>query len=85
MVKHKRINVSMRALIQRINRKIRADDLQLKTARNHQMELDVGGRFYVVNTRINGVMQWSKGLDLEEYARELGVLRPYETLTPSLC
>ena len=79
-MKAMKVPVSERAVIQRINRKIRADDLQLKVARGQQMKLDVHGHYYVLNTRINGVCAWSKGLDLAAYAREVGALAPYETV-----
>jgi hypothetical protein len=74
------VPVSERAVIQRINRKIAADDLQLKVARGARMQLDMRGHYYVLNTRINGICYWSKGLDLEAYAREVGALAPYETV-----
>jgi hypothetical protein len=70
--------VSERDVIARINRKIQADDLQLKIARSRQMQIDIGGRYCVLQTRINGICHWSKRLDLEAYAREVGALAPYE-------
>jgi hypothetical protein len=69
--------VSQRALIQRINRALAPDDMVLKTSRNERMRLDVGD-WYVVNTRINGIVQPYKHRDLEDIGRELGVLKDWE-------
>ena len=80
------VPVSERALIQRINRKLNADrptprqsgtiDV-LKRARGARAELDLG-RHYVIDLRSNCVLH--KDVDLEEFGRELGVLRPYEAV-----
>jgi hypothetical protein len=69
--------VAMRALIARINRKLGPQDMQLKTARGWRVRSDVGN-FYVVNTRINGIVYRYKDCDPVEVARDLGVLKPYE-------
>jgi hypothetical protein len=72
-----KIPVSERAIIQRINRVLRRQDMELRTARGAQLQLDVG-RWYVVNTRVNGVMYPYKHADLADIARETGVLRDWE-------
>jgi len=70
-----KVPVSERALIQRINRKLRAEDETLKTARGERAEQEFG-RFYIVNFNRNFVV--AKGCDPEELGRELGVLSEYE-------
>ncbi len=42
-----------------------------------QMFLDVGD-YYLVNERLNVV--WQKDVDLEDYAREIGCLQPWEAV-----
>jgi hypothetical protein len=74
-----KVPITMRALIQRINRKVAPDDLVLKAARGVQTQLDVG-QFYVLNTRVNGICYWGKDISPEAYRRELGVLKPWETV-----
>ena len=69
-----KVPVTMWALIARINRRLAANEIQLKTARNMRMRLDVG-TYYVVNTRINGMVQPYKDCDSEQFGRELGVLK----------
>jgi hypothetical protein len=64
----------MRALIQRINRKLRDEDEVLKIPRGrarHQL-----GDFFLLNWRLNIVVH--DHVDPEPLARELGVLRPWE-------
>jgi hypothetical protein len=78
MAKVKGVPVTMRAVIQRINRKLLADDEVLRKARGERARQEVG-EFYVINFSMNSVM--SKYVDPEEMARELGVLQPWETVT----
>jgi hypothetical protein len=70
--------VSERALIQRINRKLWDDDEMVKTTRGGRAEMDLG-RHYVVNWRINGVIH--KDIDLEDWGRDLGVLKNWEKVS----
>jgi hypothetical protein len=77
MAAEKRVPVSERALIQRLNRKMWHDDLMIRTTRGGRAEIDLG-RHYVLNWRINGIA--GKDIDLEDYGREFGVLQPYEYL-----
>ena len=72
--------VSTRALIARINRKLAHDDMMLKVARGVQMQQAVGD-YYVVNTRINGVVQAYKDCDPEQLGRKLGVLKDWEKVS----
>jgi hypothetical protein len=67
--------VSMRALIQRVNRKLAADDEVLKAARGARAVQDLGYH-YIVDSKHNLVLH--KDVDVEHLGRELGVLRAYE-------
>jgi len=69
--------VSERAVIARINRALAPQDMHLKTSRGWRMKLDVG-HYYVVNTRINGIVQPYKHMDLQSIARDVGVLEDWE-------
>jgi hypothetical protein len=64
-------------LVQRINRKLAADDEVLKAARGARLQQEVG-QFFIVNVRINGVT--GKDVDPEVLGRELGVLKPWEAV-----
>jgi len=70
-----RVPVTMRALIQRINRILAKDTEKLKIPRSNRARQELG-EFYVLDLRINGVLQ--KHVDPEELGRELGVLQDYE-------
>ena len=72
-----KVAISERALTQRINRKLASDMKRLCKARGN-VSRDVGD-YYVINYRINAVMQ--KDVDVEKLARELGVLKAWETVT----
>jgi hypothetical protein len=80
MTKAMRVPLIARATIQRINRVLAGDDMVLRTARGMQEEIACG-HYYVVNTRINGVVYEYKDVDLEALARKLGVLKPYECVS----
>jgi hypothetical protein len=79
MAKSTKAPVTERAIIQRINRALAPRDMVLKTARSTRMRLDVG-YWYVVNTRINGIVQPYKHMHLEDIARDVGVLKDWETV-----
>lgn len=68
--------VSERALIARINRKLKIDGQTLKKLRGDRWLNDLG-RYYIVEN--NHVVQGD--INLEEFGRELEVLRPWEKLT----
>jgi hypothetical protein len=73
-----KVPVSERALYQRIDRKLRADRQQmLKTSRSERMEQDMG-RYYVIDMYRN-VTVWHH-VNLVSFARELGVIQPWEEL-----
>jgi hypothetical protein len=72
---HDTVPVSERALTQRLQRKLSAQGLFLKASRGkYSSEL---GRWYVINER-NTVE--AKDIDLEQWAREEGALKPWEKL-----
>ena len=88
--KVQKVPVSVRALVQRVNRKLAEMDERLCSSRP---VFDVAGgdterlrpiydsnlgRFYVVGTRVNGIMRTD--VDLEVLASELGCLAAYEAL-----
>jgi hypothetical protein len=77
MKKTEGVPVTMRALIQRINRKIAMDGEVLKTARGQAARAELGD-YYIINVHHNFVS--AKDVDLEARGRELGVLRPYECI-----
>ena len=75
MTKAKKIGVTMRSVIQRLNRKLAADDEVLKVARGERMRQELGD-YYVLNVRMNGVMHHD--VDPEAMAREMGALKVWE-------
>ena len=79
MAKQMKVAVSMRAVIQRLNRKLHADDEMVRASRGARALQELG-EFYVVDTRINGVR--CSNVDPEDMARELGVLKAWEAVTP---
>jgi hypothetical protein len=69
------VPVSTRAVIARINRKISDTELAFKTTRGTKWLSDLGS-YYVVNLRTNAIDQ--PHCTPEKYARDIGVLKPYE-------
>jgi hypothetical protein len=69
--------VSNRALYARIDRALRRDGEQLRTARSEAMESQAG-RYYIVDTERNFISHMD--VELEELGRELGVLEAWEEL-----
>ena len=72
------VPVTMRALIQRINRKLRQDDQRLRTARGWFSDLD---HYYILDFKHNSVVKGH--VDPEALGREFGVLKDYELLVGS--
>ncbi len=78
MVKKSLVPVSERALLARVNRQLIKQGQQLlRCPPNNVNAMRELGRFYVVN--VNGGVE-CQHQDIEELAKELGVLRPYEKL-----
>lgn len=75
MSNNNRLVVSERAVIQRINRKLRPDLQMLRKARGVRAVYDVG-QFCVVDLRRNLVLHTH--VDVEDLAHELEVLKPWE-------
>ncbi len=71
-----RVPITPKALIQRINRKLRADGEVLKRARGH-VAITLGEYFVVDVTR---KFVAHHHVDLAELGRELGVLAEWESL-----
>lgn len=69
--------VTLRAVIQRINRTLKKDGGQIKAARSERARQSLGD-FYVVDTQLNAIT--AHDVDPEELARELGLLMEYEEL-----
>jgi hypothetical protein len=71
--------VSMRALIQRINRKLRHNGEVLKVARGSRAEAEADvGRYFIVNIKRNLLV--NDHCDPEAVARKIGVMAEYERL-----
>lgn len=75
MKKLRTVPVSSRALVQRVNRKIRNDGRTLKIARSPDAISSVG-KYFVIGDK--GVTD--QGIDLEAFARKLGVLAEWENV-----
>ena len=71
--------VSMRALIQRINRKLRHNGEVLKVARGSRAEAEADvGRYFIVNIERNLLV--NDHCDPEAIGREIGVMAEHERL-----
>lgn len=77
-----KVPVTERALIQRINRKLREKGEILKTARGVAAKAEVG-RFYVIHADRNILMYHHVGL--EAWGKKLGVLQPWEDVEDPGC
>ena len=76
MNKRKAGPVTMRALIQRINRKLEQNDQRLRVARGSDL-----GRYYILDFKHNSVVK--RHVDPEALGRDFGVLKDYELLVGS--
>ena len=76
MNKRKAGPVTMRALIQRINRKLEQNDQRLRAARSSDL-----GRYYILDFKHNSVVK--RHIDPEALGRDFGVLKDYELLVGS--
>jgi len=72
-----KLKVTSRALIQRINRKLKPDNEKLCMARTVQTQMDVG-KYYVIGGQHRGVTRVR--VDLEALGRELGALADHEEM-----
>lgn len=71
--------ISAGTVIKRINRRLarNGEDVRVRAVRGYWARLDLGD-FYEHNARFN--VPGETHIDLEDYARELGVVRPEEVL-----
>jgi hypothetical protein len=72
------VPVTERALVQRINRKLKADGELLKKCREDSPSYHNLGDWFLIDVTINGVI--GTDIDIVEKGRELGVLKPWERL-----
>lgn len=78
MAQRRRVPVSRRALVQRINRKLRPQGETLKATRpGTRAEQDMGG-FYVIDDSTRSLAV--SNIDLEAFGREIDALAPHEEL-----
>ncbi len=76
-VRGKGVPVTLRALLQRINRRLLDDGETVRAARGDQARKDLGD-YYRLDFKRNAVVE--KDVDVEQLGRKLGVLQPYEHL-----
>jgi hypothetical protein len=69
------VPVSLRALVQRINRKLADNGQCMKAARGEKARQEVGD-YYTVDVRLNVLVE--KDVDPETLGRDLGVLKVWE-------
>ena len=77
MAKRQKVPVTMRALIQRINRALKQDNEILKTARGERLRQGVGD-YYVLDLSGNFIL--NKDVDPVAMARDMEVLQPWEVV-----
>jgi hypothetical protein len=71
------MKVTKGTVIQRLNRRLRRDDMRVRTTRGWRAHHDLG-RHYIVNPQRNWIV--ATNIDLEAYGREYGVLDQDEQL-----
>jgi hypothetical protein len=74
---HRKVPITMRALIARINRKLKPEMETLKAARGRRDRADLGD-FYIINFERNWLV--AARVDPEAYGRELDALLGYEVV-----
>jgi hypothetical protein len=74
-----RIPVRQRTLYVRLGRHLEGEGLRIHAARGPLAESAIG-KYYVVHMATGTIVR--SNVDLEEYGRELGVLKPYEYVVP---
>ena len=73
------VHIPEGALLRRINRRLYRDDFQVvKRCREASRAFSALGRFYILDYDLNFVI--ATDIDLDTLAREVGVLRPGESL-----
>jgi len=77
--------VTERALLARINRKLKTEGRVLKVKRGNWRN-DISGPYYLVDVKNNSVIAGASAhnrIDLEKFARKLGTLEEYEEIVES--
>ena len=77
MAKKTAVPISRRALIGRMNRALAARDEQLIISRG-ALAKDAVGLYWIRDNKRNCVVK--RDIDLEDYARKMGILQDYEVL-----
>jgi len=72
-----RVPVGRVALVARINRRLAENNEQLRASKSAAAKQEMGD-YYIVNTQVNGIT--NSNLDLEDLAREMKCLQPWEML-----
>jgi hypothetical protein len=75
----RKVPMSERALLARINRRLVKDGQKMKLCPPDSRWYNDLGRYYVIDVSINGIT--AKDCDLEGWGRDLGCLKPYEELS----
>jgi hypothetical protein len=73
-----KVSVSARAVLARVNRKLAAEGSVLRRCRQSSRSYSKLGDYYMVNLNSNDIFKME--CELEEEARELGVLGEWEVL-----
>ena len=71
------VNVSERAVMQRINRRLTREDKRIHRARRWPEHLKLG-KHYIIDELKNVVCD--SHVFIEQYAREIGAMQPWECL-----
>lgn len=73
----RRVKVDFRAVLARLNRRLARDGRRLCRPRSERVRLDLGD-VYLLDLNGNAVME--RDVNVEQLARDLGVLRPFERI-----
>lgn len=74
-----KVLVTERAALQRVNRALAREGARMKVCRENSRWFNEVGRYYVVS-QFNAIEQHAS---LEGWARDLGVLKPFEEISAS--
>ena len=73
-----KVQVTTRALVQRIDRLLAKDGQMLKKTRKKSRWFSETGEYFIINFNQNAIV--AKHVDLEKLGRELGALKDYEEI-----
>jgi DNA primase catalytic subunit len=74
------LRITKRALLQRINRKLRDDDKTVRSSRGAHVEIDIERGFYLLDLKRKLIVEY---VDLEKLGRKLGCLKGWEKVAAS--